>query len=122
IRHDVDLTSITASVHDGQAAACWLVVSPDGEHAFAANAGAGNLSAFRIGARGSISLVGDGVAGVTGKGSHPVDMAFAGDEILYVLETGTSPTIGAFSVDGARLSALPNTGVLPASAAGLVAR
>ncbi len=114
------VVSITASVLNTQEAACWLVVAPGGLEAFTANAGSGTLSAYRVGFAGRLSLD-SAIAGETGVGSHPVDMAF-GDEGRYLYSlANTAGTITAFRVDGGTLTAVGSVGSLPASASGLVA-
>jgi 6-phosphogluconolactonase (cycloisomerase 2 family) len=114
------VVSISASVLNTQAAACWLVVAPDGLQAFTANAGSGTLSSYRIGFAGRLSLD-TAVAGETGAGSHPVDMAF-GDHGRYLYSlANTAGTITVFRVDGGALTAVGSVGSLPASASGLVA-
>jgi 6-phosphogluconolactonase (cycloisomerase 2 family) len=120
IHDEVDLASISASVANGQAAACWLVVSPDGRHAFTANAGNGTLSSYDVDAEGRLALD-QGVAASTGAASHPVDMAFAaGGRLLYSLANG-SGTLTAFRVQGGSLASLGQIGSIPTSASGLVA-
>jgi 6-phosphogluconolactonase (cycloisomerase 2 family) len=114
------VVSITASVPNTQKAACWLVVAPGGLEAFTANAGSGTLSSYRIGFAGRLSLD-SAVAGDTGAGSHPVDMAF-GDHGRYLYSlANTAGTITAFRVEGGNLTAIGSVGSLPASASGLVA-
>jgi 6-phosphogluconolactonase (cycloisomerase 2 family) len=120
IRGETHLVSITASVLNTQMAACWLVVAPSGLEAFTANAGSGTLSSYRIGFAGRLSLD-TAVAGETGVGSHPVDMAF-GDHGRYLYSlANTAGTITAFRVEGGTLTAVGSVGSLPASASGLVA-
>ncbi len=120
IRGEVHLASISASIPNTQSAACWLVVAADGEHAFTANAGSGTLSSYRIG-RGGVLTLESAVAGVTGAGSHPVDMGFGGTgRYLYALANGAG-TITAFRVQGGALTSLGAVDSLPASATGLVA-
>jgi len=45
---DKGIKVITGSLVDTQAAACWLVVSPNGKYAYAANAASGTISGYRI--------------------------------------------------------------------------
>lgn len=99
--YDVDdagnISPISASVPNNQAAACWLVVTSDGRFAYTANAGSANVSEYTIGADGALSLVGDGANGATDPG--PVDLDVSdGDRYLYVLNS-RSGSISAFSVD-----------------------
>jgi 6-phosphogluconolactonase (cycloisomerase 2 family) len=113
------LVSISASVLNTQNAACWLVVAPDGTQAFTANAGSGTLSSYRIGFAGRLSLE-SAVAGETGAGSHPVDMAF-GDQGRYLYSlANTAGTITVFQVEGGTLTPVGSVGSLPASASGLL--
>jgi 6-phosphogluconolactonase (cycloisomerase 2 family) len=117
---EVHLASISASVANTQSAACWLVVSPDGSVAFTANAGSGTLSSYRIERGGALALE-SAVAGSTGVGSHPVDMAFdATGRHLYALANGAG-TITAFEASGGHLANIGAVDSLPTSATGLVA-
>ncbi len=114
------LLSISASVANGQSAACWLAASPDGQHIFTANAGNGTLSSYRVGAWGRLELV-SGVSAAMAATSHPVDMAFAGGgQYLYSL-ANVAGTITGFKVDGADLTRVGAVESLPASVTGLVA-
>jgi 6-phosphogluconolactonase (cycloisomerase 2 family) len=120
VRDEVHLQPTSASVLNGQVAACWLVVSPDGRFAFTANAGNGTLSSYRIGERGELALA-SGIAGATGSGSHPVDMAFAAfGRYLYAL-ANQAGTITGFRSDGGDLTKIGSVDSLPVSATGLVA-
>ncbi len=121
ISHEVQLTIDSASVPDGQTAACWLVVDAKGRYAFTANAGSGTISSYAIDEHGQVTLV-QGVAGSTGAGSHTVDMAFAGHgRFLYALANGAG-TLAGFAVDRGALSPISSVGGLPTTASGLVAR
>ena len=116
------LASISASVPDGQTAACWLVAGERGRYAFTANAGSGDVSAYTIDRRGELALVGTGVAATTGDGSHPIDLALSRhDRFLYALASGTGAILG-FAVDGGSLAPVNQVEALPPSVSGLVAR
>ena len=86
---------------------------------------AANSFGYRIGAGGELGLLtADGVTGVTGPRSRPIDAALSpGSRYLYVLDAGTSD-ISAFAVaqPGGGLSPLGPTGGLPAGANGLAVR
>jgi 6-phosphogluconolactonase (cycloisomerase 2 family) len=109
-------------VADGQMAACWLVVTSDGDYAYTANAGSGNISGITVGPTGDLGLVTPGgVTGVTG--GKPLDLALSsGDGYLYALNAGTQG-INAFRVESdGSLEAITGTSGLPASVTGLLAR
>jgi len=91
------LTPISSSIADHQAAACWLVVSNDGRYAYAANAASASVSGYAIDADGTLSLLNsDGRTGVTSPG--PVDETMsANGRFLYTLNA-RSGTISVFSV------------------------
>jgi 6-phosphogluconolactonase (cycloisomerase 2 family) len=118
---DKGLKTISASVLDTQAAACWLVVSADGSLAYAANAGSGTLSAYGVSDSGKLSLL-SAVAGDTGAGSHPIDMDFSShDQFLYALSSGNS-MINAFAVNDNGSLDFIGSFSSPAGASGLAAR
>jgi 6-phosphogluconolactonase len=114
---------ISASILDTQAAACWLVVSRDGRFAYTANAASGTISGYRLGGDGTLALLSaNGIDGITGNGSHPIDMSFSkNDRTLYVLASGNN-TVNAFTVnpDGSLVFLASYNS--PAGASGLAAR
>jgi 6-phosphogluconolactonase (cycloisomerase 2 family) len=123
--YDVDaagnLSVVSASVGNGQAAACWLTVTSDGRFAYTANAGSANVSLYAIATNGALTLVGDGANGATDPG--PVDLDVTdGDGFLYVLNS-RSGSITGFSIDPGDGSLAPVGGAsgLGTGWAGLVA-
>ncbi len=116
--------TISASVANHQAAACWLKVSPDGRFAFTGNSGNNTISGYSISASGQLALLTpSGLAASTGPGSHPVDLGFTnGGRFLYVL-TNANGTIAEFRVadDGSLMSIGTVTGI-PTSSQGLTAK
>lgn len=121
---DGTLTVLSASVPNGQTAACWAAVTPDGRLVFVTNTGSGSISGYAVRFDGSIELLdADGRTGVTGDGSTPTDVVIAGGgTFLYNVNSGAH-TISGFRIepDGA-LTALPFTVALPAGANGLASR
>jgi 6-phosphogluconolactonase (cycloisomerase 2 family) len=61
---DGTIDPITSVLSNGQGAACWLVVSSDGDHAYTANAATANVSRYGIASNGALSLEA-GVVGTT---------------------------------------------------------
>jgi 6-phosphogluconolactonase len=114
---------ISASILDTQAAACWLVVSGDGRFAYTANAASGTISGYHLGEDGTLALLSaNGIDGITGNGSHPIDMSLSkNDRTLYVLASGNN-TVNAFKVNPDGRLALLASYNSPAGASGLAAR
>ncbi len=122
IVHDGLLKTISGKVPDGQTAACWVVITNDGRFAYTTNAGTNDVSGYRLGANGALSLFGDGGVTATCDGA-PIDMALSrGSDFLYVLNSG-GRSISTFRVDGGSgsLTLLGKNGGLPASVSGLAA-
>ena len=91
VHADGTLTTI-GSQPDSQAALCWI--DRDGQTFFAANAGSGSVSAFRLDASGHPILV-----GTTPVGPGAIDLHHArGGQFLYVL-LGGNHTVGEFRVN-----------------------
>jgi 6-phosphogluconolactonase len=119
-----DLELITGPVATEQQAACWLTLSHDQHFAYTANAASGTISAFGIDPDGGLHLLpANGISGVTGMGSHPVDMSVSRDgRSLFALANGNG-TLGTFQVrSNGELGAHWFATGLPTSAAGLAAR
>ncbi|MEK8031195.1 beta-propeller fold lactonase family protein [Ideonella sp. DXS29W] len=112
---------VSAAVADFQGAACWVAFTPMGQHAYVTNTASSNVSSYRVAPDGTLTLM-QAVAGETGAGSAPIDVAAAWDgKHLYVLNAKTL-TISSFKVryDGS-LAAMPMVSGLPAAAVGLAA-
>lgn len=75
---------ITGPVLTNQTAACWVVVTDDGEFAYASNTGSASVTGYRI-RDGKLHLLNaDGITGVTGNGPIDMDMS-PGSIFLYVV-------------------------------------
>jgi 6-phosphogluconolactonase (cycloisomerase 2 family) len=114
--------AITASLHAGQTAACWVALSNDGMYAYATNTGSASISGFHLDAAGALSGFADGgQSAITG--ATPTDLDLTDDgRYVYALNAGAD-SIGAYriAVDGT-LEATGTTIGLPAPSVGLAAR
>jgi 6-phosphogluconolactonase len=120
VSHQGDLQVISPSVGTTQTAACWVVVTPNGRFAYVTNTGSGSISSYAISFDGGLTLL-NALAGETGPGSSPIDMALTPDSrFLYALSSAGN--IDAFRVQGqGGLTPLPEVEVPPGSN-GLAAR
>ena len=101
-----------------------MAVSRDGRYAYTTNTGSGSVTGYAVGRDGTLTrLDADGVTGVTGPGSMPIDADFSRDgRFLYVLGAGSHAVHAfAFAVDGS-LAPVDRDSGLPAGAVGLAAR
>jgi 6-phosphogluconolactonase len=114
------LRTVSSSVGNNEAAACWVVVTDDGRFVYTGNGGGSqSISSYRVGKDSSVSLL-DGESGVAAGGVSDIALS-SGSGFLYSrLGNGT---VGAFAVnhDGS-LTSLPVAAGLPAGAAGIAAR
>jgi 6-phosphogluconolactonase len=111
------LTPISGSVPDFQTAPCWIVVTPDGKFAYVVNTASGVISGYQVGSNGVLSLLGNGVTGLTPAG--PLDDAFL-DGDLFDVTSGGSIIGFQQQADGA-LTPLALSAIAPAGSRGLVA-
>lgn len=116
------LSATSGALENHQQASCWVAVTPNGRFAYTANAASGNVSAYRVD-HGAITLVGGGVAGDTGAGSHPLDETVTpSGSFLYVLADGFGRVEGfRIGADGS-LHHAGAAGSLPAGTVGLASR
>jgi 6-phosphogluconolactonase len=116
------LSTISASVPDNEAAACWIAVTKNGRFAYTTNTGSGSISSYALGHDGSLGLL-EQIAANTGTGSTPTDMAqTASSRVLFALLPGTGQ-VAAYRVAGdGGLTPVDQAGGVPASATGLAAR
>jgi 6-phosphogluconolactonase len=118
------LRAITPAAKTNQTAACWIVLSRNGEYAYTSNTASGTITGFKVGRDGSLkSLNADGRTGVTGDGSGPIDMIISRNgNILNSLNTRNG-TISSFRiVEGGALNNVATLSNIPTSANGLVVR
>lgn len=98
-------TAISASVPTSQTASCWTVISPDNRYAYTSNTPDGSITAFGLAADGTLtSTTSSGVSGSVPNpmGSFVLDMAVAGDNLLYVV-ANTNSQIVPFRIEGSEL-------------------
>ncbi|MGA9118790.1 MAG: beta-propeller fold lactonase family protein [Bacteroidota bacterium] len=82
------LDLITGPVNNGQAAACWVVVTDNGRFTYTTNAGTNNISGYQVRADGGLVLFHDGGVTATSDAS-PIDASLStGSKVLYVLNAG----------------------------------
>jgi len=116
---DVSLTPVSAAVPDNQTAACWVAITRD--VAWVVNTGTAVISAYQVGANGSLTLLNSN-AGTTGEATSPIDLAASEDgRFLYVLKSATGE-IASFSINGSSLTPAAVVGGLPLSIQGIVVR
>jgi 6-phosphogluconolactonase len=110
---------VSASVGTTQTAACWVVVTPNGRHAYVTNTASGTISSYAVQRSGQLTLA-QGIAASSGAG--PIDAAISADgRGLFVLNAGSnSITSFAIARDGT-LTASGSTTGLPAGLNGLAA-
>jgi 6-phosphogluconolactonase len=116
------LNVISGSVPNGQTASCWVVIANNGDYAYVSNTGSGTISTYAIGDRGSLELVA-AVAGSTGAGSAPIDMALSNNSrFLYIVDNGRQ-MIHAFSTEkDGTLTPIDDEGGLPFGMQGIAAK
>lgn len=116
------LTIESGSVPNQETAACWVVTTNSGNHAFVSNTGSATISSYSIADDGTLTLIDDDAAN-TGAGSSPTDMALSvNSRFLYVLESAAH-TISAYRVGkGGTLTLIDEFGTLPAGSQGIAAK
>src|SRR5262245_22620607 len=115
------LSTISPSVPDHEAAACWIEVTKNGRFAYTTNTGSGSISSYAIRQDGSLGLL-EQVAAATGAGSAPTDLAqTASSRVLFALLPG-SGRVAAYRVAGdGGLTPVDQVAGVPASSTGLAA-
>jgi 6-phosphogluconolactonase (cycloisomerase 2 family) len=120
---DATIGVISPSVPTTETAACWVVVSGDGNYLYTTNAGSGTVSGFSIRHDGTIALLdANGVTGTTGAGV--TDVALSGNgRYLYALRSGAGAIVSFRVENHGGLTAIGSTAIpTGAGANGLIAR
>lgn len=116
------LSVISGSVPNNQTASCWVVIVNNGKTAFVSNTGSGTISSYSISDTGALTLR-HAVAGTTGAGSAPIDMALSNNSrFLYVTDNGRQ-MVHAFAVEKTgTLTPIDAEGGLPFGVQGIAAK
>jgi len=118
---DATLALITPALADTQTAACWLVTSKNGRFAYTANTGSGTISSYVVSEGGRLSLLRT-VAGSTGNGSIPTDMAVSGNGRFLYVRNGNG-TVSGFRIESdGSLTLITTVPGVPDGAQGIAAR
>ena len=110
----------SGSVGNGQAAACWVAITPDNRYAYITNTASRNVSGYSLDQDGRLTLLASGISGTTGAG--PIDMSITPDgRRLFTLD-GAALQLSNFAVraDGSLEASAVATG-LPVGANGMAA-
>jgi 6-phosphogluconolactonase (cycloisomerase 2 family) len=103
---DGTLTPVAGSPFaDLQTAPCWVEISHDGRFLFAVNTGSGETSSYSIDPAGGLTLLGSTPVASTG-GVGAVDARLSPDGRTLYIDESRVGAIGAFAVDGGKLTAL----------------
>ena len=124
VSEEGNLSLITGSLKNGQAAVCWIAVTSNGKFAFAANTGSSSITGHAVSRDGVLTqLSADGVSAALSAGSVPTDLAISrNDRFLYVLNSGHG-SIGAYRIaPNGSLGLVGNIAGLPSGSVGLAAR
>ncbi|WP_309613963.1 beta-propeller fold lactonase family protein [Flavobacterium sp.] len=116
-----NLNLITGPVGNGQAAACWVVVTNNGRFCYTTNTASGNISGYSITNSGALELIdNNGINALTDAG--PIDMYLSRDsKYLYTLNTN-GHSISMFRINNnGGLTSLGNISGLLAGAVGMAA-
>ncbi len=112
---------VTPSLANGQGAACWIAVTPDGRLAFSANAGTSNVSSYGVSRSGALTLLA-GAAASTGANAGALDLVVSPDgrQLAVLAPRGLQVVSFAIAANG-NLLPLGAVGGMPAGSAGLAA-
>jgi 6-phosphogluconolactonase (cycloisomerase 2 family) len=115
------LDTISRSVRDYQTGACWVAVTRDRRYAYVSNPGSGEVSSYRIGLEGQLSLF-DSTASETDALSYPLDLALSHDDQFLLVHMAGKRSIAVFRVglDG-RLVRVASATDVPYGAQGIAA-
>lgn len=118
-RHEPALQLVSPAVANGQLAACWVAITPDGRFAYTSNAASNNISSYAIDRKGALTLL-QAQAGVTSN-NGALDIAATPDGTqLHVFAQRAPQQIVSFTIGGD--GSLTRIGALNVSAgAGLAA-
>lgn len=116
-----NLNTITGPVGNGQAAACWVVITSNNKYCYTTNTASGNISGYNVGTSGNLTLLDlNGITATTEGG--PIDMSLSEDsKYLYTLNA-SGHSISMFSVNNnGSLTSIGNLSNVPVGSVGMAA-
>ena len=104
INADGSLTVISNNVADNQIDTCWLVTN--GDYAYGSNFGTDNISSWKVGDNGELTLLAGSAATTVGTGVFPLDLAITPNgKFLYLVQPGNGKVgMWAINADGSLTS------------------
>jgi 6-phosphogluconolactonase len=115
------LQTITKSLPDMGAAACWIAIDRSRRLAFVVNSGTATISSLAVSPQGDLQLLVPAAAN-TGAGSAPIDLALTRNGgFLYVI-SARHGTLTGFRVENGTLGQVAFVSGLPLSIQGIAAR
>jgi 6-phosphogluconolactonase (cycloisomerase 2 family) len=115
------LWTFSASVPDGETAACWIQIVRD-RFVYTTNTGSDTVSAYELDEDGAITLFPNGgIVAELGPDHSPIDMAISADEaFLYVANAAADDIVGFAIAEDGTLSSVGDPTPVPATAVGLI--
>ncbi|MBY0456150.1 MAG: beta-propeller fold lactonase family protein, partial [Gemmataceae bacterium] len=101
---------------------CWIALTRNGDYAYTTNTGSNTLTGYKIGRKGRLTRLDDGVTAKTG--AAPTDAVVADNRALFVLNRNDG-SVGSYRIkDGGALEAVEVVGGLASALrpTGLVVR
>lgn len=121
---DEELSVISASVPNGQAATCWVSTTRREDFAYTSNTGSGTISTYCLDKRGKLALVRVGYS-TRRSIAAPIDSAVSKDGRNFYVLNGNQGSITVFVIKKAglllRVQIIQNTGLPTLGAQGLAA-
>ena len=119
---DGSVSVISRSVANTQSITCWLEITDNGRVVFVSNTGSSSISSYQLDSLGTLSLL-QSVAGNTGSGSAPIDMALSDKSRFLYVNDNAFQMVRSFAVnkDGT-LTSIDSDGGLPFGIQGIAAR
>jgi len=122
VSDDGILSVISGSVHNGQTASCWVVITKSGKLAFVSNTASGTISSYSINEDGMLALL-NATAANTGPTSAPRDMARSINGRTLFVQLDGGQTVASFRIGrNGTLTLIDSAGGLPFGAQGIAAK
>ncbi|MGH9164668.1 MAG: beta-propeller fold lactonase family protein [Acidimicrobiales bacterium] len=100
IENDGSLSPLSATAErNGRSDTCWIEITDDGRFAFTANFQTGDISSYRVGPDGRLSLIDPVAATVNAPLPGSFYLALVDSGLLYVLDTNLTTVVG-YRIDG----------------------
>lgn len=93
------LSTVSASITNGQLATCWVVPGRNERYAYTSNSGSGTITIYRINTDKTLEVMENVYSTVEGSGANPIDIGVSRDGRYFYVLNGNKGSISVLRIE-----------------------